>query len=293
MSFEHSAVHTESELRRMLRAALVRATDEWQMHAVGEPTYGWHDRSIGSAIQQSTGPRRWLRIVWARSEWARGLWWTGNHDAADIEIDTKPSPLRAHEWVEGPLTFRAELMTWAHGKPCSATPELRSAPHLDDVWWSALSTSLATVATTQTTRMSLDPWNVRHRIAVFFGHEVDVDPSRWLSSHGDLHWNNLHRGPLAIVDWEAWGLAPRGYDAAFLLAHSLAVPAVAAEIIRTFRDDLDSQDGVTSQLYAFTKLLTRADGGEHAELIAPIHRRVDALLNRAPHPRPLPSGATP
>lgn len=282
----------ENDVRRMLRQALARMATELEVRAIGEPVHGWHDRSIGSAVERG-GDVLWLRIVWARAEWARGPWWTGNQDAGAIHIGVKPLFLDVREQTEGALVLRAELMTAVPGTPAAATPELRDGPAADAGWWSDLEQALVGVAATPTTRMSLDPAGIRRRIAVFFGREIDTDPGRWVSCHGDLHWNNIHTGPLAIVDWEAWGLAPRGYDAAFLLAHSLGVPAVADEIARRFRDDLETDDGVVAQLYALTKLLTRADGGAHPELIAPIHRHADRLIGRVPVSRPLTQGVNP
>lgn len=282
----------QNEIRSMLRRALARMATDAEVRVIGEPVYGWHDRSIGSAVERG-GDVLWLRIVWARAEWARGPWWTGNQDARAILIGVKPVLLGVREQTEGALVLRAELMTLVPGTPPAATPELRDSPAVDAEWWSGLEQALAGVAATPTTRMSLDPVGVRRRIAVFFGHEIDTDPARWVSCHGDLHWNNIHSHPLAIVDWEAWGLAPRGYDAAFLLAHSLGVPAVAEEIARRFRADLETDDGVVAQLYALTKLLTRADAGAHPELIAPIHRHADRLIGRAPVSRPLTLGVNP
>ncbi|MGH3690378.1 MAG: phosphotransferase [Microbacterium sp.] len=279
-------------LRRMLHDALWRTAVDLGVRLSGDVVYGWRDRSIGSAVERGREVL-WLRIVWARAEWARGAWWTGNRDAGGIRIDTKPTLLESREHTEGEVVFRAELMTLAPGSPCASTPELRDHVDIDGEWWSGLERSLITIAATPTPRMSLDPISVRRRIAVFFGYEIDTDPARWVSCHGDLHWNNIHADPLAIVDWEAWGLAPRGYDAAFLLGHSLGVPAIASEVTRRFRDDLDSDDGVIAQLYVLTKMLTRADGGAHPELIAPIHRHADRLLGRAPVSRPLTLGVNP
>lgn len=282
----------ESEVRRMLRHALTRSVEELGASAVGEVVFGWRDRSIGCAVTRGD-QRLWLRVVWSRAEWARGHWWTGNRDAGEIRSVAKPTVLEVSERGDGPTVVRAELMTLASGIPVSPTPELRAAPVVDDAWWSDLRHSLQMISRTSTTRTAVDPVGVRRRIAVFFGREVRTDVRRWRASHGDLHWNNLHAAPFSIVDWEAWGSAPRGYDAAFLLCHSLAIPEVAEEIAHRFRHDLETDDGVVSQLYVLTKLLTRADGGEHPELVAPIHRHADRLLGRPSLTRPLTQGVTP
>lgn len=280
------------ELRRILRDALSKTAAELDVRIDADPVYGWRDRSIGTAVMRGT-ERLWVRIVWARPEWARGMWWTGNQDAGVIRITEKPNLVEAREWREGPLMLRAEVMTLVPGSPCAPTAELRRDPDLEAGWWEALEHSLAAISATPTDRLALDPVSVRRRIAVFFDHEVDIDPARWHASHGDLHWNNLHARPLAIVDWEAWGLAPRGYDAAFLLCHALHVPTVAAELTRRFRDELESADGVASQLYVLTKLLTRADGGAHPDLVPLIHLHADRLIGRVRVTRPTTRGVKP
>lgn len=286
------ATRTPQGPRRTLRDAFARMTAQLAVHVVGEPVLGWRDRSIGGAVER-VGEPLWLRVVWARREWARGLWWTGNQDASEIRAAWKPAVIEVVEHAEGDVVLRAELMTRVHGAPCSATPVLRELPAVDGSWWDALRDDLSALAHVETSRMALDPANVLRRIAVFFGCEVETDERTWRPAHGDLHWGNLHTGPLAIVDWEAWGMAPRGYDAAFLLCHSLTVPDIAAEIARRFRDELDTEEGVVAQLYAMTRLLTRADGGENPDLVAPLHRHADRLIGRSRPSRPLMQGVSP
>ncbi|MFF5623852.1 hypothetical protein ACFY5A_00715 [Microbacterium sp. NPDC012755] len=289
MTAEPHTSAPENELRGMLRSALERELGALGAEASGVPVFGWRDRSLGAAVSRG-GDALWLRLVWSRTEWARGSWWTGNQDAGAISGVRKPRVLEVREQTDGPLTVRAELMTLVPGHPAQSTPELRAAPSLDEAWWNALAGGLDALSVAPTARRAVDPDGIRRRIAVFFGLDVDTDVGDWRAAHGDLHWNNLHAEPFAMVDWEAWGLAPRGYDAAFLLCHSLAEPDIVAQITRRFADDLDSDDGVVSQLYVLTKLLTRADAGEHPHLVAPIHRHVDRLIGRATRTRPLPRG---
>lgn len=63
-----------------------------------------------------------------------------------------------------------------------------------------------------------------------------------------LHWSNLTGPSLAILDWEGWGLALAGTDAATLHAYSLPVPEVAAQVHETFADILDTPDGLQARL---------------------------------------------
>ncbi len=286
MTMVDMAISPSTALRTVLRMAHSRALAELGLDAIGRARFGWRDRSIGSAVEHA-GSRHWLRVVWARREQAQGDWWTGNRDASSaVRGVAKPRVLDARAWEEGPLVYRAELMTLLPGRVCASTAVLDRAPLLDDAWWEELERSLGALSDTTTDRSVLDPDIMRRRITVFFGLDMEIDRAEWRPAHGDLHWNNLHRDPFAIADWEAWGLAPQGYDAAFLLGHSLAVPDAAAQIRRRFRTELESDGGVISQLYVMTKLLTRADAGEHVELVPLIHCHVGRLLGtRIPHSR--------
>lgn len=277
MTAVDTATSPATTLRLVLREAHSRALVHFGSSAVGRLRFGWRDRSVGSVVEHH-GARKWLRVVWARREQVQGGWWTGNRDASAISGVPKPRVIEARAWEEGPLVYCAELMSLLPGRVCATSAVLTHAPALDEVWWNDLDESLATVSGVDSTRAVLDAHAMSRRITVFFGLELDIRSSEWVPSHGDCHWNNLHREPFGMADWEAWGLAPRGYDAAFLLGHSLAVPGVAEEVERRFRDDLDSDGGIVSQLYVMTKLLTRADAGENVELVPFVHRHVGRLL---------------
>jgi hypothetical protein len=271
------AVTNSSALRIALRAAHSRALVNLGLDAIGRVRFGARNRSIGSVVARA-GTQHWLRVVWAPRGRVRGAWWTGNQDASQVTGVTKPRLLDVRAWEDGPLVYRAELMSLLPGRACAPTAVLDRTPVLEESWWEELEGSLDSISATRTDRTVLDPEIVRRRIAVFFGVDMDVDQRDWVPSHGDLHWNNLHRDPLAIAGWATWGLAPRGYDAAHLLGHSLAVPRVAEEITRRFRHDLESEGGIVSQLYVMTTLLTRAGAGEHESLVPALHRHVGRLL---------------
>lgn len=268
-----------SSVRSALHAAFERALVDFGATSAGEPIFGWRDRSVGAVVLVA-GTHRWLRVVWSHERWARGQWWTGNQDAEAVQGLVKPHVLCVREHVVAPLVYRAELATLLPGQPVSETAVLRSVPELEAGWWHALERSMASIGSVSTERTAVDPSSVSQRISVFFGISVIVDTRRWRPCHGDLTWANVHAHPFAVADWEAWGRAPSGYDAAFLLGHSLLVPAVTHEIETRFGQELDSDDGVVAQLYVMTKLLTRADGGENRDLVGAVHRRVDRLIGQ-------------
>jgi hypothetical protein len=58
-----------------------------------------------------------------------------------------------------------------------------------------------------------------------------------------------------VFDWEDWGMAPCGLDAANLWGASLAVPALADRVRSERRDDLESRDGKLMTLFVAAKIL--------------------------------------
>ncbi|MBB4933402.1 thiamine kinase-like enzyme [Lipingzhangella halophila] len=109
---------------------------------------------------------------------------------------------------------------------------------------------------------------------------VDTTVQMWVCAHGDLHWNNVTAPGCVLLDWEGWGMAPLGYDAATLYCHSLLVPDVAARVREEFTDVLDTPDGVRSQLLVIARMLQRSVHGDYPALVALLHRLADDLLTR-------------
>ncbi|WP_155055392.1 phosphotransferase [Streptomyces blattellae] len=88
----------------------------------------------------------------------------------------------------------------------------------------------------------------------------------WTTAHGDLHTANLTNTTPCLLDWEGFGLAPAGYDAAMLLAYSLLVPAFAQRVRDTF-SVLKTESGRVTQIIVITELLQSASRGDHPELV--------------------------
>lgn len=105
------------------------------------------------------------------------------------------------------------------------------------------------------------------------------------TGHADLHWANLTRAPLILLDWENWGRLPVGYDLGLLHAYSLAAPATAARIRREFGHVLDTDAGRTGELIALGQLLQACSRGVHPHLTPLVARQAEHLTN-IPVPTP-------
>ncbi|MGH3972667.1 MAG: aminoglycoside phosphotransferase [Pseudonocardiaceae bacterium] len=266
-----------ARFRRWMRELLVQAAEHFSLTLLGDPTFGWRDRSIGSQARDVDGDR-WLRVVTSHNTWANGEFWTGNLDAAAIHGVPKPCVLQVHEWTEEPRSIRAELMTLVPGRVCSDTQELRNELDLPDEWWTRLRHALDVLATHQTERIGATQEGISHRLLAFFSDKIDPTVTIWSTAHGDLQWANLTAPAPYLLDWEGWGIAPAGYDAATLYCYSLLVPDTARRVYETFTDILDTPDGTRAQLHVIGRLLLRVNGGDYPELAKPLHQHAQRLL---------------
>jgi hypothetical protein len=106
---------------------------------------------------------------------------------------------------------------------------------------------------------------------------VDSTIAEWTTAHADLTFANLTAPECWLLDWEDWGTAPRGLDAATLLVGSLAVPTLAGRIRREFADDLGSRSGQLVTLALCAELISYPDYA--GVLYEPAGQEARELLN--------------
>jgi len=156
------------------------------------------------------------------------------------------------------------------------------ASMLPDSWWTEFDTAMDELAATPTPRLAtpdLEPISVeriRAAIAkVLPGADTPIE--EWSTAHADLNWANMTGPGLWILDWEDWGRAPRGLDAANLWFSSLAVPGLAEKVLRHRQDDLESPTGRTMRLFKCAEVLAWAD--ETEPLYGPAKQAAQQLLD--------------
>jgi hypothetical protein len=125
----------------------------------------------------------------------------------------------------------------------------------------------------------LDQEFLARRILAAFGVTIELSDISWTTAHGDLHWANLMAPECWLLDWESWGSAPTGYDAALIYCTSLLEPGTAEAAHHTFADLLDSPAGIIAQLAAAAKLLRHVEDGDHPDLALVLHTYVRRLLS--------------
>lgn len=264
-----------------MTAAHHRAAVQLGVTVTGPETWGWNGRTLGRPARHPAHGDCWLRLDSAPASRRPDAAWEGTAVAAAV-LPGVPQPrlYAVDEHRTGGALYHAELSAYLSSPVCSADPVLRAPLELPGRWWASLRTSLAAVSTTVTERVTLRRAWLDQVFPVFLGLPPPVEVE-FTAAHGDLHWSNLTRRGPVLIDWEAYGTAPRGYDAALLLAYSLLVPRTAARVRAELAHLLDTPWGRVAQLTAAAELLENASRGDHPELVPPL-RAFATALGRAP-----------
>ncbi|WP_042162457.1 hypothetical protein [Streptomyces lydicamycinicus] len=217
-------------------------------------------RSVGARTERGT----WVRLE--RRPLARidGQGWNGTEAAAALEGVAMPRWLAGVAWrdASGEAMWRADETTPLPGAPVKPGGTLTVDSQLSGVWWGQLNRSLDALARQTTTRIAtpdtvtITQARVTQEITSTFG-DLDTTLADWRPAHADLNWANVTGPMFCLFDWEDWGMAPRGLDAASLWGNSLALPGLAERVWRERREDLESRDGLLMALFYCTKVVGR------------------------------------
>jgi hypothetical protein len=236
-------------------------------------------RSVGARTDRGT----WVRIEARRPEKIGGQGWNGTECAATLTGVSRPHWHAGVSWADPAAGFmwRADETDLVPDAPIKPTGPLRVAPELTDGWWATLDGSLTALAGHATTRVATpDTVAISHEhltktlttaFPALAASDTTVD--EWCTAHADLNWANLTAPHCWLLDWEDWGRAPRGLDAANLWVCSLAVPALAARVRDLRRDDLESRTGRLVSLYLLSGRIN--GGGPHQQ---PARAEAERLL---------------
>jgi hypothetical protein len=247
------------------------AAREFGVERIGSPLHTSRLHSVGCHVLDS-GEDAWLRVVYADPEWGDGDYLDRNLAANEINDVPKPSVRRWNEWDDNGRRMRGEVSSFVADTAIATRMTPSAEPILSDQWLSSLSQALRALAAHQLPGQGLDASSVNDGIRAFFGLDVDVSLVPWTVAHCDLHWGNLTAPSLTILDWETWGKAPAGYDAASLICATLPYPQLTHRLRTALAEFLDTPGGRIAALAAATRFLRFADGGELTELALPVRR---------------------
>ncbi|WP_369185348.1 hypothetical protein [Streptomyces sp. Y1] len=241
--------------------------------------WGWRGRTLGRPVASASG-EGWLRLVSAPADKVGGKLWEGPQEAERLMPPAVPRPhLRERRtWTEDGHGYLAELYDKVTASTITTDePILREAPDLDNAWWDGLSTALAAIATIPSDRVAVRQEYLDRAMPKYLGIPIDTKVPAWTTAHGDLHWANLTSPALTVLDWEGWGVAPAGYDAALLYSYSLLVPDTAALVRHRLAHVLDTPAGQFAELVVITELLQTTTRGDNLDLEEPLRRRLSAI----------------
>ncbi|MER5601670.1 hypothetical protein [Streptomyces sp. NPDC002265] len=186
---------------------------------------------------------------------ASGKLWDGALDAqyAFGDLDGHRPALQAvHDAVDDGTAYRAELSARVAEPVLSDDPILHHDPQLPDAWWQELTGTLEKVSTVSTDRVAVRQQYMDRAIPQFVGVPAPA-VTCWTTAHADVHWANLTK-PLRLLDWEGWGRAPEGFDAATLYAYTRLQPDTAARVRAVF-PILGSPAGLAAEATMCAQLL--------------------------------------
>jgi hypothetical protein len=233
----------------------------------GGKFWGWAGRTLGAPARTAADGRPvWLRLVSAPKGKASGKLWDGALDAQHAFGDLdghRPELLGVHDAVDDDTAYRAELSVRVDQPVLSGDPILQHDLQLPDSWWADLAAALEKVSATVTERIAVRQQYMDRAIPAFVGMPAPA-VTCWTTAHADLHWANLTE-PLRLLDWEGWGQAPEGFDAAMLYAYSLLQPDVAARVRAVF-PVLGSPAGLAAEATVCAQLLQTVARGDNLVL---------------------------
>ncbi|GHI82541.1 phosphotransferase [Streptomyces spororaveus] len=169
-------------------------------------------------------------MVCAEAGTEGGILWNGPSTSRTLPASVpRPELLHVRDWTDQAYAYRAEPYAFTPNPIVSPRPVLTEDPSLPETWWKEMTAALDALADVPppADREAVREEYLRRVIPEFTGHQVD--DVTWTTAHGDLHWANITRTP-HILDWEGWGRAPYGYDAATLYVYTLLTPETAAPI---------------------------------------------------------------
>ncbi len=250
-----------------MRRAFARSAETLGITIAGPEFWGWHGRTLSSRAEHPERGSCWLRMLTAPHGKGTGKIWEGSRQAAALFDGRIHKPL-LHDSMESRCdgyAYQAELHEYVTEPICSPSPVLHTDPDLPTAWWDSLRTDLDHVSTVPTDRVAVRQEWVDRTVPRFL--DIPGPPiTDWATAHGDLHTANLTAATPYLLDWEGFGLAPVGYDAAMLLAYSLLTPAFAHRVRDAF-PVLKTEPGRAAQIIVITELLQSASRGDHPELV--------------------------
>jgi hypothetical protein len=275
------------ERRIWLDKQLATAASRLAVEVVGTPVNTYDMRSAGTVARGEDGDV-WLRVVVEDADYAAACRWDGNVAANAVLGVSKPRVLKWIDWQQADeylcgRRLRGEVMTLAPGSTIASGGVLLADPGLTDAWWGQLRASLTALAARpmewhkELGAVRYTIRGVREHFGINLSEDAFADVT-WTTAHADLHWGNLRRPRLCIVDWESWRPAFAGFDLATLYCASILHSPTASRI--RAMPELRTRTGHIALLLAICRYLWTAGSGSDFDLLErPLRAEAGRLLS--------------
>ncbi|MEU1439652.1 hypothetical protein ABZ438_37130 [Streptomyces sp. NPDC005786] len=266
---------TNTDTHRMT-AAHTRAATALEGTATGPLVWGYQGRTLGRRTDHPRHGPCWLRLQSAPAGKEGGKLWEGQEYAAHLFPTVQKPALHAIRDMEiDGYAYRAELTEYVDSPVLSPQPALGAEVDLTVSWLRTIRTNLDTIAATPTDRTAVRQQWIDRAVPTYTGRPAP-QITDWTCAHGDFHLANITASGV-ILDWEGFGMAPRGWDAALLHAYALAAPATADRIHLALADTLDTEAGHQALLIVAADLLQSVSRGDHPQLAGPLRELIATL----------------
>ena len=241
---------------------MAEACNRLGLTLVDQPKHGYLDRSRSATVSAADGALCWLKVngitAGSAAQWLR----TGEETADQIQGVPRPTIIKIADWNADDVQWRALLMSLAPCCTAASTPnDCPESKSISDAWIGDLKASFHEIGRLPSPRRRFEPKFMSHLLVDRFNLNAPIRVEEWRTAHGDMHWGNLTVPKLMLLDWELWGAAPPGYDAARLIAFSCARPELVERLRAVFTEELDTPSGRVTQLLACAELLATIESG--------------------------------
>lgn len=271
----------ELDLRTEVDLPALLAVAGQQLGTRLDPTTARFGGEDGATCGARSDRDTWVRLQQRPAESAPPARWDAEESAAGLAGVRKPAWHRAATWQDpaAAVQWRADeldlITTPVVGDlitPPTACP--------DSWWWLDLRASLEALTHQSTARTAVSQHEITAQITTLAGEHVDtrVPEWDWVAVHGDFCWPNL-TSTAVILDWENWGLAPRGWDAATLWGLCLPYPALTEHQTTAFAEQLHCRSGQLCRLaWCSSALAATSARDDLAHYREPIKTAAEDLL---------------
>ncbi|WND32803.1 hypothetical protein RI578_42585 (plasmid) [Streptomyces sp. BB1-1-1] len=269
----YSPPPSDDDAKRM-PAAFAHAANALGAAVHGPQVWGWHGRTLSRRADHPEHGACWLRLLSMPEQKAGGKLWEGTERAhAAFPAVRKPALHALHDHTDDGYAYRAELTAYVDEPVLSRDPVLRHELDLTDAWFTTIRKTLSTIATVLTDRTAVRQEWISRAVPEYTGQPAP-HIQHWECAHGDFHAANLTHGA-TLLDWEGWGLAPRGYDMAMFYAYAQLAPGTATRIHHEWVSPLTSTAGRAALLVVCAELLQSASRGDHPDLTPKLRALVE------------------